>query len=76
MKCKKCNNACRTIDTRDPEAQETALTRRAKLFVPEEIPFRVRRHRCKSCKFTFDTAEIELSDIKRLKTIASSEKNK
>ena len=70
MKCKKCKGATRITDTRSSGGLDTFLVKRAYLYVGEDIPFRVRRHKCKVCGYNFDTVEIALSNVNKLKKLA------
>jgi transcriptional regulator NrdR family protein len=72
MKCSKCGSTTKITDTRCSTHHDTALLNRARLYVGNTINFRVRRHRCAKCKYSFDTIEVELKDLHRIKKVASN----
>jgi len=75
MKCRKCNGSTAIADTRSSTGFDNFLVKRARLYIGDEIPFRVRRHKCKHCRHTFDTVEIEITNVNRLKNIAKESKS-
>ena len=65
MRCRKCKNKTRIIDTRSTATSMSSLVTQArKLFPHTEV--KVRRHKCKMCNTVFDSYELAAIDILKL----------